>query len=54
MRLFARSERLGARTAVTYTLIGTAMLNEVAPHALPADENRTPELPAGRLRELLP
>ena len=53
--LFAGSDRAGARTAVMYTLIGTAKLNNVDPQAWLADVlDRIAEQPQTRLHELLP
>ena len=53
--LFAGSDRGGERTAVIYTLIGTAKLNDVDPQAWLADVlARIAEQPQTRLHELLP
>lgn len=54
-RLFARSERGADRAAFTYTLIGTAKLNDVDPQAWLADAlTRMADMPQTRLAELLP
>jgi hypothetical protein len=53
--LFAGSQRGGERAAMVYTLIMTAKLNGVDPHAWLADIlARVAEHPAQRLHELLP
>ena len=53
--VFAGSDRGGERAAVMYTLIGTAKLNDVDPHAWLADVlDRIADLPQTRLHELLP
>ena len=53
--LFAGSERGGDRAAIIYTLIQTAKLNDVDPHAWLADVlARIADQPARRLVELLP
>ncbi len=53
--LFAGSDRGGERTAVMYTLIGSAKLNDIDPQAWLADVlARIAEHPAQRLHELLP
>lgn len=53
--LFAGSDRGGERSAVLYTLIQTAKLNEVDPQAWLADVlARIADHPAQRLDELLP
>jgi transposase len=53
--LFAGSERGGERAAIIYTLIQTAKLNDVDPHAWLADVlARIADQPARRLDELLP
>src|SRR5690606_37175691 len=53
--LFAGSDRGGQRAAAMYTLIVTAKMNDVDPHAWLADVlARTAELPQSRLPELLP
>src|SRR3954470_5472791 len=52
---FAGSDAGGRRAAALYTLIETAKLNEVDPHAWLADVlTRLPDHPAQRLHELLP
>src|ERR687883_810446 len=52
---FAGSDAGGRRAAALYTLIETAKLNEVDPHAWLADVlKRLPDHPASRLHELLP
>src|ERR1700674_5186965 len=49
------SDRGGERAAAMYTLIGTAKLNDVDPHALLADIlGRINDHPAAKLAELLP
>ena len=54
-RLFAGSDRGGARAAAMYTLIGTAKLNDIDPQAWLADVlDRIAEMPQNRLPELLP
>ncbi len=53
--LFAGSDRGGRRAAAMYTLIGTAKLNDVDPHAWLADVlGRIAGTPQNRLDELLP
>jgi hypothetical protein len=53
--LFAGSERGADRAAIMATLISTAKLNDVDPHAWLADVlSRIADLPQGRLAELLP
>jgi transposase len=53
--LFCGSDRGGTRTALLYTLIGTAKLNGVDPQAWLADVlERIADLPVSRLPELLP
>ncbi len=53
--LFAGSDRGGQRAAFMYSLIVTAKLNDVDPQAWLADVlARIPDLPQGRLAELLP
>lgn len=53
--LFAGSNRGGQRAAAMYTLIVTAKMNDVDPHAWLADVlARIAELPQRRLPELLP
>ena len=53
--LFAGSDRGGQRAAMIYSLIMTAKLNHVDPHAWLADVlYRIADHPAGRLEELLP
>lgn len=53
--LFAGSERGGERAALIYTLIQTAKLNNVDPHAWLADVlARIADQPARRLVDLLP
>jgi transposase len=53
--LFAGSERGGARAAMVYSMIMTAKLNGVDPHAWLADVlARIADHPAARLAELLP
>ena len=53
--LFAGSERGGERAAMIYTLIQTAKLNDVDPHAWLADVlARSAGQPARNLVELLP
>ena len=53
--LFAGSERGGNRAAFMYTLIVTAKLNDIDPHAWLADVlARMPNMPVSRLPELLP
>lgn len=53
--LFAGSERGGERAALMYTLIQTAKLNNVDPHAWLADVlARMNDYPIGRLADLLP
>ena len=53
--LFAGSERGGERAAIIYTLIQTAKLNDVDPHAWLADVlARIADQPARRLDDLLP
>ena len=53
--MFAGSDRGGARTAVMYTLIGTAKLNDADPQAWLADVlDRIAEMPQTQLHELLP
>ncbi len=53
--MFAGSDRGGARTAVMYTLIGTAKLNDADPQAWLADVlARIAEQSQTRLHELLP
>jgi transposase len=53
--LFAGSERGGARAAIMYTLIQTAMLNGVDPQAWLADVlARIADQPISRINELLP
>ena len=53
--VFAGSDRRGEQAAVMYTLIGTAKLNDVDPHAWLADVlDRIADLPQTRLHELLP
>jgi transposase len=53
--LFCGSDRGGQRAAVIYTLIQTARLNDVDPHAWLADVlARIAEHPVTRLSELLP
>ena len=53
--LFAGSDHGGERTAVMYTLIATAKLNDVDPQAWLADVlARIAELPHTRVHELLP
>ena len=53
--VFAGSDRRGERAAVMYTLIGTAKLNDVDPHAWLADVlDRIADLPQTRLHGLLP
>ena len=53
--LFAGSDRGGERAAAMYTLIATAKLNDIAPHAWLADVlARIADHPASRLDELLP
>ena len=53
--LFAGSDRGGDRTAIMYTLICTAKLNDIDPQAWLADVlKRIAEHPAQRLDELLP
>lgn len=53
--LFAGSERGGARAAMIYSLIMTAKLNGIDPHAWLADVlARIADHPAARLSELLP
>jgi transposase len=52
---FAGSDAGGRRAAAIYTLIETAKLNDVDPHAWLADVlKRLPDHPASRLHELLP
>ncbi|HZI76701.1 MAG TPA: transposase domain-containing protein, partial [Gemmatimonadales bacterium] len=52
---FAGSDAGGRRAAALYTLIETAKLNDVDPHAWLADVlTRLPDHPALRLHELLP
>ncbi len=52
---FAGSDAGGRRAAALYTLIETAKLNDVDPHAWLADVlKRLPDHPAQRLHELLP
>jgi transposase len=52
---FAGSDAGGRRAAALYTLIETAKLNDVDPHAWLADVlTRLPDHPASRLHELLP
>ncbi len=54
-RLFAGSDRGGARAAAMYTLIGTARFNDVDPQAWLADVlGRIAETPQTRLDELPP
>ena len=53
--LFAGSDRGGQRAAMIYSLIMTAKLNHIDPHAWLADVlHRIADHPAGRLEELLP
>jgi hypothetical protein len=53
--LFAGSERGGDRAALMYTLLQTAKLNGVDPHAWLADVlARIADIPQSRLPELLP
>lgn len=53
--LFAGSERRGDRAAMIYTLIQTAKLNDIHPHAWLSDVlARIADQPARRLVELLP
>jgi transposase len=53
--LFAGSDRGGERAAAMFTLIETAKLNDVDPHAWLADVlRRINDHPAARLAELLP
>ena len=53
--LFAGSDRGGQRAAFMYSLIVTAKLNDIDPQAWLADVlARIPDLPQGRLAELLP
>jgi hypothetical protein len=53
--LFAGSDRGGERTAVMYSLIGTARLNGVDPQAWLADVlGRIAEHPAHQLDQLMP
>ena len=53
--LLCGSDRGGGRVAVMYTLIGTAMLNDVDPQAWLADVlDRIANLPQTRLHDLLP
>ena len=53
--VFAGSDRGGERAAAMYTLIGTAKLNDVDPHAWLADVlDRIADSPQTRLHELLP
>jgi transposase len=53
--LFARSQRGAERTALMYTLIQTAKLNDVDPQAWLADVlARIADIPQTRLSELLP
>ncbi len=52
---FAGSDEGGRRAAVLYTLIETAKLNDVDPHAWLADVlTRLPDHPAKRINEFLP
>jgi transposase len=52
---FAGSDRGGERAAAIYTLLETAKLNDVDPHAWLADVlARIAETPSNRLRDLLP
>jgi transposase len=52
---FAGSDRGGQRAAAIYTLIQTAMLNDVDPQAWLADVlTRLQDHPAKRINELLP
>jgi transposase len=52
---FAGSDRGGQRAAAIYTLIQTAMLNDVDPQAWIADVlTRLQDHPAKRINELLP
>ncbi|WP_264996862.1 transposase domain-containing protein, partial [Komagataeibacter intermedius] len=53
--LFAGSDRGGERAAAMYSLIVTARLNDVDPHAWLADVlARINDIPNPRLHELLP
>jgi hypothetical protein len=53
--LFAGSDRGGQRAAAIYTLIATAKLNDVDPHAWLADVlARIADTPVSRLDDLLP
>ncbi len=53
--LFAGSERAGRRAAAIQTLIGTAKLNGLDPHAWLKDTlEKLPVWPNSRLDELLP
>ena len=53
--LFAGSDRGGEHAAAAYTLIATAKLNDINPHAWLADVlARIADHPASRLDELLP
>ena len=52
---FAGSDESGRRAAAIYTLIETAKLNDIDPHAWLADVlARLPDHPAKRINELLP
>ena len=52
---FAGSDEGGRRAAAVYTLIETAKLNDIDPHAWLADVlARLPDHPAKRIHELLP
>jgi transposase len=52
---FAGSDEGGRRAAALYTLIETAKLNDIDPHAWLADVlTRLPDHPAKRIHELLP
>lgn len=52
---FAGSDRGGERAAALYTLIETAKLNDIDPHAWLADVlARIAETPAQRMSDLLP
>ncbi len=52
---FAGSDEGGRRAAALYTLIATAKLNDVDPHAWLADVlARMPDYPAKRIDDLLP